>query len=262
MADVRFLIDALTQDILRSVVKAAGEAIPEIERNVRTAFEKELGAEARLRINTRAAQVGQEATLLAYAETVESNGHFSYTRRTRFGGGALRRALESDRFIAADADHIAFGNVTLLNRKAKQWARLNFGAGQHGAENQRKSALGTVRPAFMIPEGAFWYGKYGKRVGKAGNRKLRVGGGVRSRSFYESVYEPNFQSSRRGKDVFYPGRTPLRMFLTRGIAGRYFLDAGAGAMAAELQRGYKEAREDFNRTVSEGIERAAKDASG
>jgi hypothetical protein len=52
-----------------------------------------------------------------------------FPRNRRYAGGALKRALQSSEFFRADERGLSFINETLLTKEARQWRRLNFGAG-------------------------------------------------------------------------------------------------------------------------------------
>lgn len=168
----------------------------------------------------------------------------------RYAGGKLLSALSEPGFYRATADEIGFINVAHLNKRAKQWARLNFGAGARGQANrpqhyrvhwgnQLVAVIGlseNARPAFFMPAGYFFDGT--DVVGS--------------------------DPSRRGKDAFYlPGNGPARPGLTRrgadggytpgingkrqtkGIKARNFFDPGVRYIAGEVPRRYKRLYDDL-----------------
>ncbi len=156
--------------------------------------------------------------------------HARNPRNRRFAGGRLRRALASPAFFEATPRGLRFINVDLLNREAKHWARLIFGARPRGQGSRRAfpvtfsnlfvASIGLeqeARPGFSLPRGYFFDLGENKAIGAS--------------------------PSRVGQDPFYPGGTgPLyrrsarlgKRRATRGIEARNFLDAGMARTAREF----------------------------
>lgn len=155
----------------------------------------------------------------------------------RYAGGALRKALGSGKgHVDADEYGLRFLNVDVLNEEAKQWRRLNYGAGGKAGEAPTQfpiqwggmvvATLGLPadpRPAFKIPRG-YWVGPDGKRVG--------AGAGLNDRFFPigTSSNEISRAESFRGRP------SPARM--TAGIAASNFIDAGVRRIANEIPSAY------------------------
>lgn len=145
-------------------------------------------------------------------------------RNRRFAGGALRRAIQSPDFFEATFEGLLWANVQRLNAEAKQWMRVNYGAGGIAGEapgrfqvkwgNLVVATLGlrpNPRRAFRLPRG-YWVGEGGQR---GGNRFFPVGeqpAGIRGR--------------------------PSRARMTQGIAASNFLDAGVRRIAHEFPVAY------------------------
>lgn len=154
----------------------------------------------------------------------------------RYAGGALRNALGSGKgHVDADEYGLRFLNTAILDEEAKQWRRLNYGAGGKAGEAPTPFPLqwgGMVvatlglpadpRPAFRIPKG-YWVGADGKRVGAGG-------GGDRFFPVGTTSAEINKGESFRGRP------SPARM--TAGIAASNFIDAGVRRIANELPAAY------------------------
>lgn len=155
----------------------------------------------------------------------------------RYAGGALRRALGSDKgHVEADEYGLRFLNTAVLNEEAKQWRRLNYGAGGKAGQAPHQFNLewgGVVvatlglpadpRPAFKIPRG-YWIGPDGKRVG--------AGGGSSDR-----FYPVGTTSADINRGEAFRGRpSPARM--TAGIAASNFIDAGVRRIANEIPSAY------------------------
>lgn len=135
------------------------------------------------------------------------------------------------------SDGIAFINTAILDQKARQWARLNFGAGPaQGAERSLATPIAPPnarirfgsnqgislklhnppRPNFRVPvgyfdpEGRFFLAKKNNKWKKAPKDAKTVGGGLLRGAVSE-----------------------------RGIAPRRFLDAGLVALGENFGKEYK-----------------------
>lgn len=114
----------------------------------------------------------------------------------RDANGRLLRALKSDLFFRGTNTGIGFINEKLLNDEAKQWHRLNFGAGA--------AAGAPAQPVRVTWQGALLT-TVGLRDGPSEPFSLPVGIWV--------------------EGGFYP-RGAVPRFPTKGIKGEHFLDAG------------------------------------
>ena len=199
------------------------------------------------RIHQEVGEAAQRAVVRSFdaKRNGQTRGASGYRPRDRYSGGKLRGALNDPEFFMATSDGLSFINVGLLNDRAVQWARLNFGAGPRGRGSRRSfdvvmsnmvvASFGLnepARPGFFIPKGYFW----------------RDGAPVRPQSpasspgaaFYLAGTGPRRgRNSVRGADA--EGATFNAMVdrqYTRGIEARNFLDAGIGVMARRLPREY------------------------
>lgn len=194
----------------------------------------------------------QRSVLASYDQTVgrtDRSGAHGY-RQTgkfqRYSGGRLRAALASPDFWSADEDGIYFINVDLLNQRAAQWARINFGAGARGGGSRRSFdvrfsdlvvvSLGlneAARPAFTIPTGYFTDGANGPIV--APDRSNPPG-----RAFYVYGTGPHARTRYVTNDEGNRVRIPVvGRKATQGIRARNFLDAGVARIAREIPVQYK-----------------------
>jgi len=153
----------------------------------------------------------------------------------RDSGGKLGRALTSERMYLATPTGISYVNRPFLDSQARQWYRLNFGAGQRGRD--------SVRPASRT---AIFFGqRTSLDIGLQGfsaspSFKMPAGFFQDSRGTVKG-----FDPSRRGKDKFNPAGflqggqnmmknaagQELRAITTQGITARNFLDAGTDVIA-------------------------------
>lgn len=167
----------------------------------------------------------------AYQEAKASRGRnlppyrppFLSRESERDANGRMEAALSSPEFFRATYDGIGFGNVRLLDRTARQWHRLNFGAGDAAGPGARQYpvrwqglVLGTVgftdgpsRP-FAMPRGIF----------------------------------------REG--AFYP-RGPRPIYRTRGIQAWHFLDAGPETLAREMGPAYEGVHRQWAASAKRGV---------
>lgn len=186
----------------------------------------------RARVHRDIGQAAQAATVRAYERRSPRRRLQPYRvgtdpRTTRYAGGALLRALRRDDFFRATPNGLSIINVAALNREARQWARLNYGAGSAAGSppgvyvmELLNASIGlppNPRPPFRLPPG-FWI-RNGERVppGEPGTaqffpRGLARGTGARGR--------PNVAR------------------MTRGIQATNFLDAGVREMARQVAPAY------------------------
>jgi hypothetical protein len=179
----------------------------------------------------------------------------------RYAGGALRRALGSDKgHVDADEYGLRFLNTAVLDQEAKQWRRLNYGAGGKAgtAPHQFPIEWGGIvvatlglpadpRPAFRIPAG-YWIGPDGKRVGAS-----RGGGGS------DRFYPVGTTSADIDRGTAFRGRpSPARM--TAGIAASNFIDAGVRRIANEIPVAYMRLYSEWHDSNLARMERIAQSA--
>lgn len=180
----------------------------------------------------------RDAVLDSYERTVQANKGNPHTQRTSGRlSGKLGKALQQPRVIASGRDQqIRFVNQRHLNREARHWQRLNFGAGDRGTEASPRTVEAPInlgrrptkvrlrfdqgpRPAFTMPEGLWWEGSSKNRI--------------------------DADETRRGQDAFVPFVDPRRQdpfggTPTRGIKGYHFLDAGLVAFGEHFGPTYEE----------------------
>ncbi len=215
-------------NLAEQIFAAVEEANSRTARTVTTfaeALQRQVGGIGSkvLAAHTEIAHEAQAAVVAAY-EAARSSGRQSPPYRSdlagknhRYAGGALLRALQDPAFVVATPEGINYANLFLLDITAKQWARLNFGAGGAGGVAGRSFAvrwsnlvvasLGFAEPArapFSLPAG-FWLGE----------------------AFYPLGTQPPGT----------PGR-PSKARPTRGIAAEQFLDAGLEVIANLLPEAY------------------------
>lgn len=176
-------------------------------------------------------------------------------KNRRYAAGKLRAALGDPTFFEADHRGIRFINTDLLDRRARQWARLSAGAGGRGSGSRRKfevrwsnlvvTSLGlnmAPSPAFIVPKG-YWFDRAGGGPVAPGARGTAefypLGEGPRASA--------RSSTTRRDSDG-RAHRVPLqRRRISRGIEARNFLDAGVGRMARELGPTYERMYQDWFR---------------
>lgn len=174
-------------------------------------------------------------------------------RSRRYANGVLGKALASNQMYDARWDGVSFINSTFLDRTARQWYRLNFGAGDRGRSTPRPGDYPikffgesvysmTLKPfgpsgSFVLPAGA-WFGFDG---GGSSLPTPSIASGPRRTLGNKASRAGAPDPSRRGLDQFIPGgfnnlAYPRRR--TQGIQGSPFLDAGVKALTHHLGRGW------------------------
>lgn len=160
-------------------------------------------------INRRIAVAAKNATVNSYV-AYRRKGVASYRqgegRHPRDSGGALRDALRSEKMIHSDATTISFINKEHLNASARQWARLNYGAGPRGMASPQSRPFpmrvsntvvadigigGRPSRAFTIPrgyfiEGAFYLPGEGPHPGQVDVARRSVTQGIRAEHFLDN----------------------------------------------------------------------------
>lgn len=217
-----------------------------------------------IRINTIAGQRAQAATVRAFRSRHPATPRAISRSRRRYADGALARALGSPGMVLAGWDGVAFVNRAILDISAKQWYRLNFGAGLRGTAETRPSQIFDIEffqtqvmkvslrankpsPTFMIPAGA-WFNR-----GRATLANTGFGPGI------NGAFDRfgGAASSLRGRDEFLAGGInsdlilaasrlmppggrfiPSKRQVSLGIRGTNYLDAGVRVLARELSAGW------------------------
>lgn len=189
----------------------------------------------------------QQSVVHSYRATRSQGGPRGYRARDRYSGGRLLGALESPEFFSATSEGLEFINVELLNRRAAQWARLNFGAAPAGEGSNKQfsvqmsnmvvATLGfdePARPSFWIPKGYFW----------SGSAPVRPGAGSKD-EFHLAGTGPRKGTTRvRGHDGERSFNALMKPRKSQGIEARHFLDVGLRRIAHEIGPAYKEVLDD------------------
>ncbi len=146
--------------------------------------------------------------------------------RKRDAGGKLWGAIKSRDFYRATPTGIGFVNVTLLDKKARQWHRLNFGASPAGHYTPRK---------YPLRFGSLVAGSFGfEGEGPSAGFGLPEGGAFNAQGQF---FGP------RGRQIH----------ATRGIKAWNFLDAGVEEMTKRIGPAYEGLYEDwFNSSYAKG----------
>jgi len=173
-------------------------------------------------------------------------------RWKRYGGGALERALGSSNMYRVTYDGIAFGDFDWLDSQAKQWYRLNFGAGKRArsasADRPRARRLKIFAQDTGLsidlkgwkPSAAF---RMPSHLWFDGTKPVRAN--MASRGTHELVpwrYIEYFNGTERFQKLMGPGaevRVPYDSQFTAGIEPRNFLDAGVAYIGGALPAAYE-----------------------
>lgn len=244
---------------------AATRETSKVLRDIARIIEQGVGTTQLVEAHTRLALNAQDSVLRSYDQTVTARnkrrlGAYRDTinpatnpKNIRYADGKLRSALAGRDFWAADARGLAIINVDVLNKKARQWARLSAGAGGRGSGSRKQfevrwgnlvvAALGLnmrPSPAFLIPKGYWFDPGSGQPVGpgaRGSSQFYPMGEGPRSRARTSTS-----ALSDEGKRV----RVPMqRKRVTRGIEARNFLDAGVRRIARDIGPTYVRMHRDW-----------------
>lgn len=252
--------DLLTQvkAAMYSLTKASAKTLVAFVQGTRDGLPA-LEAEV-LKVHQRVAEEAQEAILDAYDEsllgTPPYRAHALLSKNRRYAGGILRSVLASSSFVSYDEKGIYIGNTRELDARARQWRRLNYGAGGAagaGAEvvtlrwsNQEFYMVepGAARPAFRIPQGA-WFGQEFYPVSELMARHRLVS-----------------HMTGRAPSSTIGGQEGIlqRPRMTRGIRGRHWLGAGLIKIAEALPQGYNDAMKTLWKSGNEEVAKAVAQA--
>lgn len=275
-----YVMAGTMQAVARAIREAEGKVTGTAREFARLIEDGMLTPQERQRIHQDVGRTAQRAVVNSYAQSFGPSKQRSEpgyradgaSKYRRYAGGRLRAALGDPEFFRATPDDLQFINTRLLDKRAKQWARLNYGAGERGTGSRPAQqvffgdmvvgAFGLnegARPGFTIPRGYFVQGGGGSSFYVAGTgpsarfeNKNKVKG--RSASRYATVtsdqgLERRQLSQRRGRAD--DNLKWIRGGPTKGIKGRNFLDAGV-AQIADRQDGLFPR---YERAMGEAIKR-------
>ncbi len=241
---VTLAVNQITSKIVRGISTSSKRTQTLAGKNLRNITElykqKSEDKSSIVKVNQGIANLMHQAVLNAYESNVIAvRSAPTYRSGDRYSGGKLKRALKSPTMAVGTGDGIEFINTAMLDSSARQWARLNFGAGP-AQGNERGSGPfpqpnGRIRfgsnqgislrlnnpprPNFRVPqrgagyfdtEGRFYMAKKGAKWRKKPEGSFSVGGGN------------TLPKSSRG-----------------GIAPRRFLDAGLVALGENFGPEYR-----------------------
>lgn len=217
----------VTGEILSQIGLFYNDAVRERRRSLETAY-GDVGRQANTAVAARYRRTKGRSGAGAY----RANASGKYKRDA---GGKLGRALTSENMFLAGPDGISYVNMPFLDSQARQWYRLNFGAGPRGVASQRPASKRVI----------FFGEQTNLDVGLQGlgpSASFSMPGGLFTNGQGQAI---PFNPARRGKDRFDPGSylkgrpnvlsrssgVKLKQIQTQGIAAQNFLDAGTDVIA-------------------------------
>jgi hypothetical protein len=213
------------------------------------------------KVNAQVAQVVRAAIVEAYEASLLGTPAYRTealrARNRRYAGGILREVLSSESFVSYDSRGLYIGNTAELDSRARQWRRLNYGAGGRAGGGAEDVELrwsnqlffleepGAARPAFRIPAGV-WFG-----------REFYPTSELQDRSRLASHVGGRSSRAAAGR-----GGVAQRPRMTRGIRGTHWLAAGLRAAAENLPQGYTQAFRKLWKDGDESIQRLVGEVGG
>ena len=255
------VVKASIQELVNAAIATLVSTTVEGLREILTQFEAELHVEDLDRalnqgiegVLKSVAKDVQDSIVKSYAGLVTSREQKGDATHYRAGEGrlpyTLRRAISSADFVTVEGTELRVGNTAAMNKEARHWHRIAFGAGAAGGSGavtsvdivlgQQFTTLEIVEgpsPGFLMPPGRWLNG--GENVGASNDR----------RSFFRSnPYGAHNRPRTASGDQFYPGGVPgwrgPKWIKTRGIVGRNFFAAGLNRLAEELPKQLTEMRD-------------------
>jgi hypothetical protein len=212
------------------------------------------------KVHAQVAETVRNAIVEAYENSLLGTPAYRtqaiHSNNIRYAGGILRSVLASKDFVSYDSRGLYIGNTEELDSRARQWRRLNYGAGGAAEEGGRAGIValrwsnqqflleepGAARPAFRIPGGR-WIGQAFYPVSE-----LQARANLVSRAAGRSLGEMSARgrAASRASGVSSVLQAPR---MTRGIRGTHWLAAGLMTAAEELPKGYTQA---FTKLWKEG----------
>lgn len=229
-----------TVDILKQAIALSGPNAQQLKVMLEALRAEAIPRAARQQMWTEIGVAAQRSLVQGYTSRRLRRPIGPYRAGDDRYSGALGKALRSESMWRATPYGLYFINRDVLDKEARHWRRLNFGAGAGGKEGITApghfpvSGLGMMmglapdpRPPFRIPPG-YWIGQgtfqspSTERVGQDAFYLARHGGlvaGSRSAALAQSAG----RLSRSG--------------MTRGIASRNFLDPAIRRIGVEIKPG-------------------------
>lgn len=222
-------VDSDTRNYLKGYAQLTGASIT---RNRETRLKN---------LHTDLAEDALDAIEKAYLSHFDKGTHSSNYRQMsgadgRYSGGKLLTALTAPEMYSATRDGVAIINPLWLDSQAKQWYRMNYGAGAKGKNTPKGPGAQQVvifgqqspidsglnnfgpSPSYFLPPG-YWREQ---GTGKAfGNDRSRL-------RFKDEFY-------LLGGSKFAGGRQPK---VSLGFAGSRFLDAGVARLIQTTPQAY------------------------
>lgn len=214
------------------------------------------------KINRQVADQAIQDMLRKYDEVHRARARgagLGYRTGERFTGGKLRAALASPNQAQVSLDGVTFINTDILDQAAKQWARLNFGAGSRAGiggggtpyaaiDVSRfgvttaffEDALGGSIPSFDAtlpfgPKGAFYMPagiwSTGSEAGSAIRGQVPPGERAGQAFFPLSQIDASGLDKNAAKKIF---SNRQKRILTKGVQAWGFLEVGASSLARNL----------------------------
>ena len=217
------------------------------------------------RINKEVGLDAQQRTLDAYDKRVNRKKTPAYRANAsgkwkRYAGGRMRKAIADPQFFRASYDGIFFGNQNVMDRQAKQWFRLNFGAGPRAKSGPYRAGEYRLRFFGEATGAPVTLRGYGTAAGYSMPKGLFLN---------PTTGVPRKLGGSRG-DIFHPRALPLRTRFqvpsdfagkiwsggpTQGFGGFHFLDSGMKRIAQIWPIG-------ITRMIQEWVEEAGDAGTG
>lgn len=202
------------------------------------------------RIHRDAAIRAQSAIHSAYVNRNVRNPSSSYRENApgkwkRDSNGAMERGLKSPEFFRATGTQLEFINKNAMDRAARQWYRLNFGAGPAGAATPQPGAF----PMRILGRDS---GILLSLRGNAPSKGFMIPAGIWLQNAGGSEFVPYGYMREVGRTVGARGkrRTASKKRMSIGFPGYNYLDAGIDDLAIGLGAGYTQLAAEWFREAT------------
>ena len=268
-SDVPYLIDTWVTELSSMISSQLDSLIGSKLNDKLSIFNKFGDKKAFLKLNEEMAKGARNAVIQSYEKSDIGDGPSYRWNDTgvnkRYSKGAMEKAFKDPGFITYDSQYIQFGVRAVLDKHAKQWYRLNFGASPATTPKSRfkvnfgdldttgldLSSFGPSRP-FKIPQRGrgFWSSKgfastLGQSIPSTGREKgvafypllidtKKDRQGVSNLMGQKISIGPKARESLQNRKIKPGSRTGMNSIRkpfvssapTKGIKGTRFLEAG------------------------------------
>ena len=259
LLDTNEIVNSLSSQATTKLAKALKNSFPRSGEKARPDLNKIIQD-----VNVSMVEPTRKAILDAYTSGKKGRRPYRFgdsgKKMKRYSRGQMEKGINSERFIKANGTGITI-SLLELDRYAKQWARLNFGAKPRGSVAIKDEKIRLFRKSLNDSPSLKQIGARRGFMVPPTKRAVAVGS---SKAYGETPSPRSIAQSQNGPYLYlYAVKTrglPKRKFRTketRGIQGWRFLDKGINEMnkqyGAKLTEGLNKWVKQLNADVAKSV---------